>query len=366
VTAEPDVWHLIAPAPFGGAETVVESLASSRAESGLATGAILLAPDGPLPIADRLRAAGVTVQRVSVRGRNYAEQVQRVASILTRPGVILHTHGYQGDVIGARAARRASALLVATNHGYAGGGLRNRFYEWLDRRALRRFDAVVAVSERNAEKLRAWGHPTRSLMVIPNGWRPVRVASRDTARARLGLAASEVVVGWIGRMSHEKGIDLLMAALARYNGPSLHVVCIGDGPERASAEAEAARLSVKVTFTGARSDVADVVAAFDALVISSRTEGLPMVLLEATGAGVPVVAFAVGGIPEVLTDASGWLVPPLDVEALAASLSAAASDPAPRVSRATAAHKALVQRFSASQWVAAHEALYARLRAKTK
>jgi len=308
----------------------------------------------------------VTVQRVSVRGRNYAEQVNHVSTILAQPGVILHTHGYQGDVIGARAARRTSALLVATNHGYAGGGLRNRFYEWLDRRALRRFDAVVAVSERNAEKLRAWGHPSRSLTVIPNGWRPVSVASRNDARARLGLAASDLVVGWIGRMSHEKGIDLLMAALARYNGPPLRVVCIGDGPERAAAEAEAARLGVNVTFTGARSDVAEVVAAFDALVISSRTEGLPMVLLEATGADVPVVAFAVGGIPEVLTESSGWLVPPLDVDALALSIAAAVSDSALRSTRAAAARDALAQRFSAAQWVTAHEALYARLRAKTK
>lgn len=368
MSGTPDVWHLIAPAPFGGAETVVESLAAARVEQGRATGAILLAPDGPLPIAERLAAAGVQVERIRSAGRNYGAQVAGIVEVLRRHPALLHTHGYQADVLGVRAARAAKSVVLATNHGYAGGDLKNRFYEWLDRRALRRMSTVIAVSSRNAERLRAWGHPDERLVVIPNGWRPGPAMSREAARAALAVAPGANVIGWIGRISHEKGLDQLLDAVKLLPPRSAEIVIIGDGPSRAAAEAQAAALGIaeSLRFVGARADAAALCAAFDVLAISSRTEGLPMVLLEATAAGVPIVSFAVGGIPEVLDASSAWLVTPGDATAMAESLRSALADAESRRARLEVARRLLDARLGAAQWVAAHEVIYDGLRARMR
>ena len=361
--SRPDVWHLIAPAPFGGAESVVESLAIGRREGGRATGVILLTEGPEHPLADRLRAAGVVVVCVTSAHYGYRSQVRGVAALLTRDAV-LHTHAYQADVVGFFAARRVGCAIVASNHGYAGGGLRNRLYEWLDRQTLRRIDAVLAVSKRNADRLRAWGHRGAPLFVIPNGWRPVPTMSRVEARAVLGVERDGILVGWIGRMSEEKGGDLLIAALQ--NEPTLpaKVCMIGDGPERAHLEATVrnSRLEGVVHFTGALPNPAQLSSAFDLLAISSRTEGLPMVMLEATNGGAAIVSFAVGGIPEYLDESSAWLVRPGDVSGFHRALIDAVTDTSARAGRAERARSVLNSRLGLVTWLADVESVYDRVR----
>lgn len=364
----PDVWHLIAPAPFGGAETVVETLASGRHSTGRSTGALLLGASDEHLLATQLRAAGVETHCIRTAPRAYVAQADAVRSQL-RNGDVLHTHGYQADVVGWLAARRGAprprVALVSTNHGYAGGSLRNRIYEWIDRRVLRHVDTVIAVSEGNAAKLKARGHTGAPVVVVPNGWRPRPPADRAALRARFGLPLDEPLVGWIGRMSHEKGGDLLLAALTHASG--VRVALIGDGSERRALEAQASAAGVadRVHFVGAHPDAGAAAAALDVLVISSRTEGLPMVLLEAVGAGCPVVAFAVGGIPEVLSNDAGWLVPPTDVEALGRALEDATRDGAARASRAARARQVLDARFGLERWLAANESVYDTVRRRS-
>ncbi len=364
----PDVWHLIAPAPFGGAETVVENLAAGRHGTGRSTGALLLGADEEHLLAAQLRAAGVETHCIRTGSRAYAAQAAAVRAQL-RNGDVLHTHGYQADVVGWLAARRGTprprVALVATNHGYAGGSLKNRLYEWIDRQVLRHVDTVIAVSEGNAAKLKARGHRGSPVVVVPNGWRPRPPADRAALRARFGLPPHEPLVGWIGRMSHEKGGDLLLAALP--HAPDVRVALIGDGSERPSLEAQAhaAGLGDRVQFVGAYPDAGAAAAAFDVLVISSRTEGLPMVLLEAVGAGCAVAAFAVGGIPEVLSQESAWLVPPADVAALGRALHDATRDGAQRAERAARARSALDARFGLERWLAANESVYDSVRRRS-
>lgn len=182
-------------------------------------------------------------------------------------------------------------------------------------------------------------------------------------RARLGLAETQVAFGWIGRLRFEKGADLFVEALARLGlGGGLGIV-IGEGAERERVEARARELGLgadRLRFAGLRGDAPSLLAAFDAVVISSRTEGLPVVLLEAMAAGTPVAAFAVGGVPDVLDAASGWLAPAGDVDALAHALRSLLEDPREAQARAREARRILASRFGVERWLEQIDGVYAR------
>jgi glycosyltransferase involved in cell wall biosynthesis len=139
--------------------------------------------------------------------------------------------------------------------------------------------------------------------------------ARTSARAALGLPAGTTVVAFVGRLSVVKAPEVLLRAV---RGTGLRLLVAGEGPLREALEAEAD--AEQVRFLGFLPDVAPVLAAADLLALPSRTEGLPMAALEAMAAGLPVVASAVGSLPEVLADGAGVLVPPGDVSALRLAL----------------------------------------------
>jgi glycosyltransferase involved in cell wall biosynthesis len=204
--------------------------------------------------------------------------------------------------------------VVTTLHGFTGGDLRNRCYEWLQRRLARYCDAVVAVSEGIARDLAATGLPADKLHVIPNVLPPPGPRlTRAVARRLLGIGEDRWVIGWVGRLSREKGLDLLLDAIALDPHPEFDLVVMGDGAERDAlmAQAEMLGLAERVTWAGIIPEAERYFAGFDALVLSSRTEGSPIVVLEGMAAGVPVVAVGTGGVPElILGGVRGLLVPP--------------------------------------------------------
>jgi glycosyltransferase involved in cell wall biosynthesis len=234
-------------------------------------------------------------------------------------------------------------------------------YQWLDRQLLARCDAVICVSAEARTWLTRAGVPNARLRLVQNGHRPSTLIARAEARGRLGVSADSFTAGWVGRLSHEKGADLLVEAVTGHVRAPMHVVLIGDGPERPHLEhalRDRPPGPATIRFAGAVANAATLFAAFDALVISSRTEGLPMVLLEAMSAGVPVVAYAVGGIPEVVSPDSAWLVPPGDTRALATALHEVAAHPAEARRRAAVAQQIFRDRFNETRWVADVEAVY--------
>jgi glycosyltransferase involved in cell wall biosynthesis len=192
-------------------------------------------------------------------------------------------------------------------------------------------DRVVCVSHGQAAKVLRTGVPPARARVIPNAVHAERFASPDPAdRQRLGAffpATPGRVVGAAGRLSPDKGFGLLIeaAAVVAREDPSVGFVLFGDGPLRPKLErqAEDAGLSGRFIFAGFRDDVDRFMPFLDLLVLPSFTEGMPNVVLEAFAAGVPVVATAVGGTPEVVEDGrSGFLVPPGDAAALAEGIRA--------------------------------------------
>lgn len=269
----------------------------------------------------RLAHQGIDVEVLHVAPRAYRAERERVLAVLKEREVdLVHTHGYRTDVVIGTAARRAGYPVISTLHGFTRQGVRGRAYEWVQLRMLRRFEAVVAVSEVLATELAARGIPPDRIRVIRNGVTDsgASLLPREEARRRLGLPADVPVVGWVGRLSEEKEPELAIRGFAEARHHTAWLCVVGDGPLLDRARATAVRLGVdaRVRFAGAVTDASDYFRAFDLLMLSSRTEGTPMAILEAGVAGVPVVATAVGGIPALLGERSRGLVPPHDSAAL--------------------------------------------------
>jgi glycosyltransferase involved in cell wall biosynthesis len=356
------VVHAITPADVGGLESAVRMLACGQHDSGHSVHVIATVDRaGREPaVLDALRAAGVPVTTIVAPGRAYVHEWRAVSSALSElaPNVV-HTHGYRADLLAGAAARRGNMPTVTTLHGFVGGDWKLKLYEQLQRRSLRRFDAVVAVSERMRDDV-GFRVDARKLHVIPNAFAATgTMSSRTDARRTLGIPDEQFRLGWVGRLSNEKGPDVMIRALAATR--DAHLSIIGDGVERQRVEQLALELGVseRVTFHGVRQDASALLAAFDGVVLSSRTEGTPIVLLEAIAAGTPVIATLVGGIPDVVQAQHALTVPSENPAALAAAIDALRADPAAARERAHRALARLRDRYAIAPWVAAYDRVYA-------
>jgi glycosyltransferase involved in cell wall biosynthesis len=314
-----------------------------------------------------LREESIETHHLCVPGRSYLNERRAIAAICRRTSpTVVHTHGYRADVVDGLAVRQ-STPIVSTIHGYTGGDAKNRFYEWVQRRSLRRFDAVVAVSTKLGRELNEVVRPER-LHVIPNAIAtPSDPLDRPAARVALGLPAESRVVGWVGRMSREKGADVLLDAFAASKlSEDVHLALLGDGPELESLRDQAKRLEIesRIRWLGRTKDACRYFAAFDVLVLSSRTEGTPMVVLEAMSAGVPIVATRVGGVPDVLVDGTAFLVEPDAPIALAATLRDVLENRDAAWAVARAARDRAERRYGVRNWVEAYESVYGAARAE--
>ena len=362
------ILHALAPGRVGGLESVVRLLASGQARRGHpVAAALVLDPGGEdHPLITPLTDAGVLVEPVVVPPRAYRAEWSALGGIIRRLGAkVVHTHGYRADVLAGAVARRAGVANATTVHGFTGGGRKNRLYEWLQIRSFRRMAAVVAVSRPLVDRLADEGVPRNVIECIPNAWAPAADCfPRDEARRRLGIAPDRFVLGWVGRISGEKGADVFIRALALLRNRDVAASIVGDGRERPAAEALAAELGVsdRITWHGTVPDAGRLFAAFDAFVLSSRTEGTPMALFEAMSAGVPVVATSVGGVPDVVGDGGALLVPSEDPAALAAALAAVHDDPAAAHARAGSASRRLTESYGVEPWLDRYDELYSRIR----
>jgi glycosyltransferase involved in cell wall biosynthesis len=263
--------------------------------------------------------------------------------------------------VDAGVARRLGVPTVTTVHGFTGGDWKNRFYERLQRRAYRKFNAVVAVSRALGEKLIRDGVPLGRVHVVPNAWEEAAPPlDRAAARCLLGVGEDGFLVGWAGRLSSEKGPDVLLDALPHLSDLPVNVSVVGNGRERQSLIARVRQLGLeeRVRWHGIVRDAGRLFAAFDTFVLSSRTEGTPIVLFEAMATGVPIVATRVGGVPDVVSPAEAALVPPDDPLALAAAIRAVYRNPAAAHERARHAREHLLRDFSVAPWLGRYEVIY--------
>lgn len=299
--------------------------------------------------------------------------IARVAALALRLGAkVVQSHSYKPHLI-ALALRRALPLRwVGHFHGWTAENDKVRRYHRLDAWSLPQAHRVVAVAERAAHTIIDAGVPAGRVVVIPNAVSRADIdtpLSRDEARAALGLPHDRFVGVVVGRLSSEKGQDLALEALARVaaDAPDLVLAFAGDGPDRASLEArtKALGLTERVRFLGHQKQVGVVYRAADLLVMPSRSEAMPNVLLEAMTVGLPAVATRVGGVPEVARDGvDAWVVDPESPEALAAALRDARHHPEARAARVAEARARAAERHDparrADRYLDLYESVLAR------
>lgn len=370
-TAPLAVLHVAAPAPVGGLERVVRSLCLGHRGRGHRVHLLAVVDPGrgDHPLVAPLAEAGVEVRVLEIPARAYLRERAAVRELCerARPDVV-HTHGYRPDLVDGPVARAMGIATVATVHGFVRGSRKGRLYEWMQRRAYRRFDAVAAVSRPQVEELVASGVPAARIHHLPNAWAahapPLPPAE---ARSRLGVPADVFHLGWVGRLGHEKGADVLLDALALLDDLPVVASVVGAGREESALRARAESLGVagRVRWHGLVAEAGPLFSAFDTFVLSSRTEGTPIALFEAMEARVPVIAAAVGGVPDVVSPAEALLVPAEDPARLAAAVRAVHRDPAAARERARAAEARLRSAFGADPWLDRYEEIYRQVRRHT-
>jgi len=356
------VLHVVAPARVGGLESVVQGLVLGSQGSAIHARVAAVVSERDHPFLRPFRDAGVDVISIIAQGRAYRTERAGVAQACRDVrAAVVHTHGYRADVLDAPVARKLGIPVVTTVHGFTGGNWKNRCYEWLQVRAFRRFDAVVAVSDRLAETLVQRGVPRDRVRMIHNGWRPATAAvARDAACERLGEVDGTPRIGWVGRLSAEKGADVFVESLARLGDRAWIACVLGEGPDRAGLMRRAEELGIaeRIHWHGLVADAGSLFRAFDVFVISSRTEGMPIVLFEAMANEVPVVTTSVGGIPEAVSSAEAELVAPDNPAALAAGIANVLDQAGPAAARARNAAHRLRDEFGSALWLRRYEAMY--------
>jgi len=365
-----NILYFITELNIGGAEKVlVHMLAHLDRSRFIPTVACLYGGDSP--IADEIRALDIPVIDLGMTAKWRWDAFWRLYRLLCRERpTILHTSLFHANIPGRALGRLSGVPIIVTwrQNINIGGKLRefmNRWTAWLD-------DSVVAVCElaRQAEIKHARVSPDKVIIIYNAINTTAFSATNPQAVAQIrhtfGISEDTLLVGAVGRLHPQKGLTDLLAAIAqvRVHVYPIRLLLIGDGELRSELEAQARLLGLSdiVTFAGIRMDVPEILAALDVFAFPSLWEGLPLAVLEAMAAGLPVVATRVGGIPEAVEDGvTGLLVPPRDPEALAEAIITLLQDRERAVAMGQAGRARVEGYFSVERMVQQTEALYEEL-----
>jgi glycosyltransferase involved in cell wall biosynthesis len=353
---------------FGGGQHSLRDLAV-----GLRGGPVepLVILPSPGPLSEALEAGGVPWVALPLPAIRPWSPVAVLAAAARLAGLarargldILHSDAPRAAIyagIAARLSRRRHVWHLRASR--ASSAL-------ADRLALLLSDRVIAVSRAAARRSRALC-ASRKVRVVPTGVAPVEFLDRAAARAALGLPADRFIAGVVGRVEPDKGGADAIEALGELRAAEPGALLVFLGPEGAAGgwgqscrmQAAAAGLGGEVLFVGRRPEAARLLRAFDLLLHPSRHEALPRVLIEALFAGVPAVAAAVGGVPEVIEPGvGGILVPAGDPRALGRAAAGLARDPALRRRLAEAGQRRAQSQFRLEPMLERVLSVYAELR----
>ena len=324
--------------------------------------------DGDGPIANEIRALGISVFDLGMPSKWRWDALWRLYRLLRRERpTILHTWMYHANIPGRVLGRLTGIPIIVNSERTM--GMESRWRYWVNRMTDLWTDRVVCVSQQVADfVVNHIGIPQDKVIVIPNGIETLdfeRLPDKGQARTDLGLPLDPVLVGTVARLDSVKRVDVLLHALTSL--PQVYSLIVGEGPKRASLLALSKRLDLtdRVRLVGHQENVSAWLAALDVFVLSSDWEGMPNALLEAMAAGLPVVATAVGGIPDVVVEGvNGFLVPPRDPTSLAQAITRMLDDPDRRHRMGQAGRKRAIEHFSAERMVERTQNLYEQLLAE--
>jgi len=355
------VVHVVRSLEIGGVERLVCELSAARAAD--RTAVLCLLSIGPL--GEQLARRGVDVRLIGMSDGKLPT-ILRMRQTLAelRPDVV-HCHNWLAFTYGGLAARlRGAPGLVFTRHGAKPPTvcLGDRVNRWFARRAR-----IVGVTAEIRDAMSRWSRrPACDVRYVPNGLDLApydQAPRREVARQRLGWKPDEQRIGIVARLSEEKDhVSLLQAFVAvSARHPAARLVLVGDGPLRETLRTSIRDLGLTdtVDMLGSRIDIPQLLAGLDLFVLPSRSEGIPMTLLEAMAARLPVVATAVGGIPAVVRRGeTGLLVPPGEPAALAEAISVTLDDRAMANAMGEAGRRRVEEEFDLRRVSEEYEALY--------
>jgi len=361
--------HIITLSEWGGAQQVCYDIVTNLKRAGYPV-EVACASGGEL--VDRLRGKGVPVHTVDALKRDFSPLNDLIALFalyrLIRRGryIIVHCHSTKAGLLGRLAARLAQRpIILFTAHGWAFSEGRAYWKRWLlaqaERLVAKVTTKIICVSKHDRELALQFkvARPDQ-LVVVHNGIVPHRFLQADGARVRRQLGLEETpVLTFVGRLATPKDPLTLLRAIQSLSRGKL--ILVGDGPLQSRAERFIRQngLASRVILTGARMDIPDILAASDVFVLSSRWEGLPLVIIEAMMVGLPVVASRVGGVPELVEDGiTGFLVPPGDPEALAEALQRLFKDKELRRRMGEAGREKALRSFTLGRMLRETQAVY--------
>ena len=372
--------YIITPVEFGGAEKVsLNFLRNIDRNQFLVYPVIFFLPwEGDSIFLQELKKEDYVVYKVHLSVRSSPKErdffrlircFKMIFSILVKGRFdLIHTHGYFADIITILIAKLLRIPVVSTCHGFIANDRKLKRYNLIDRIVLRFSDKIIAVSKEIKNELLKSGIKEFRIEVVLNAVQTdidnnVLAQDRYKKRQLLNISEKDFVLGYVGRLSKEKGIQYLIEAARILNESDMpiKVLIIGDGPEKKDSECLVRQkgLEDKVFFTGFQTNVKSWIPAMDVFVLPSLIEGTPMALLEAMACRIPVVASAIGGIPEIITSGkTGLLVSPGKPEEIASGVISLYNSSSLRNSMAIAGQKRVRAKFDIKEWTRKIEAEY--------
>lgn len=276
---------------------------------------------------------------------------------------VVHSHCYKTTFYAGLLRPFGRFRLVSTYHNWLTHTKALRVYAAIDKNLARLNDRSVGVATPVVQELRRYVKPQR-LAQIDNGIdvdRYLPTVDAQAAKAALGVSPTRCTLGFVGRLSPEKGLHFLLPALADASLAHIDLVIAGDGPERPAVEAKIAelRLQQRVRMLGYRRDTQAIYAALDAFVLPSTVEAFPMVLLEAMACALPVLCTSVGEVPRMVEHrVTGWRVAPGQPGELRAALAEIGSQGDAAKAVGVAARAKVVAEFSSRAMAGRYLDLY--------
>lgn len=368
------ILHLISSSSFLGAERVITELCRYGDSNFFSIHVIVLSSDKNLEgiFRNAIGHLGVPVSLLPCDKPFDIATISKIGKYVGANNIVLiHSHGYKADFYSYFISmfKNKNLLLFSTVHTWKLNTFSERMYKIIDKLILRKFGHVVTVSLELCEELDRSGFNNEMVDYIPNGVDVdsfVNVSNHKNPRSDFGVRSTDFVVGCVASLTSEKAQEYLIeaASLLLPEFPELRVVLIGDGGRRSYLENYAGALHVSdfIIFTGYRNDVRELYAGLDVFALVSKYEGLPMALLEAMAAGVPVVASAVGAIPDVVGDNEfGLLVRSGSAADIVDSVRSLITDNSLRNKLSLKGRSRVEEKFSSKKMCRAYECLYKKL-----
>jgi len=361
------VVQLGSPHGLYGAErwilALVKNLDSERVESSVAV--IKDEENLALSLCSEAQRYGIPSQVFESYGRFNASAIRLLREYLVESNIdVLHTHGYKTDFIGLLAARSTKCKVITTPHGWTKQpDFKLRVYEMADRAAFPFFDAVVPLSEELYSGLSIIPGMSRKLTLIKNGVDLLEMDKADGIAEEMTdwKQNGAFIIGYVGRLTRGKGLDILLDAVARYGQPAWQVALVGEGEHLNELRSLARTLGLesRVAFLGYREDRIALLKGFDVFVLPSRSEGIPRCIMEAMAAGIPVVASDIPGCRHLVEDRkTGLLFQPDQPEQLAEAIKRVVDDHRLKESLVREANVFIHSRYSAARMAKEYQDLY--------